>query len=461
MKAGSFGGTFEAFRKLIHPEDEPRVMEALQKSVRENGHFEAEFRHLRGDGSIHWIATRARVIEERGRAVRMVGVVMDISERKRTNDALRLQAEQLAEADRRKDEFLAVLGHELRNPLAPIQNALDLLALEPGEPANIERTRSLMTRQVRHLVRLVDDLLDVSRIRSGKIALVKSRVELAALVRSAVELSTPVIEARRHQLEVDLPPHPVWLDADPTRVPQLLANLLNNAAKYTVDGGRIWLMAGADDGEIVVKVRDTGIGMTPEALAQVFELFAQGDGAQHTVQGGLGVGLSLARSLAELHGGTLRAHSDGPGKGTEFELRLPCATRVEAPAAPTPMEALQARTRRVLIVDDNADAADSLGLILKHSGHEVRVAHAGREALDIARGFRPEVWILDLGMPEMDGYEVAHAVRSDAALSDTRLIALSGYGQTDDRARTRAAGFHAHLVKPVEYDALERVIASA
>ena len=389
------------------------------------------------------------------------------AERRRSEDYARLrsseerlarQAEELAAADRRKDEFLAVLGHELRNPLAPLQNGLELLALGGNDQALVTHARQLMERQLRYLVRLVDDLLDVARIRYGKIVLEMERVELAAMVATAIELARPVIDARHHDLQVILPPETLWTDADRIRLPQLLANLLNNAAKYTDEGGRITLSVARLKSDVIISVRDTGIGMDTEALQNVFELFAQAAGPAHAVQGGLGVGLSLARSIAELHGGVLTARSEGPGKGSEFVLRLPAAAAPEtAVAAPGPVTEPSMR-QRVLVVDDNVDAAESLGTMLAYSGHDVRVAHGGAEALSTAREFLPNVMILDLGMPDMDGYAVARAVRSDPRFTSTRLIALSGYGQPDDRRRTADVGFDQHLVKPVEHSVLNAAL---
>jgi signal transduction histidine kinase/CheY-like chemotaxis protein len=393
------------------------------------------------------------------------------AERRRTADYARLrlseerlarQAEELAAADRRKDEFLAVLGHELRNPLAPLQNALELLSLDGSDPGILMRTRALMGRQLHHLVRLVDDLLDVARIRSGKIVLELEPVQIAAAIASAVELARPQIDSRRHRLEVHLPQQPIWIQADRTRLPQLLVNLLNNAAKYSADGGHITVRAGIDaqTGLAEIRVRDTGIGMTPENLANVFELFAQVAGPEHAVQGGLGVGLSLARSIAELHGGTLSASSEGPGKGSEFLLRLPVALQAPTSRATRAADSSASNSIRILVVDDNVDAADSLAIMLSYAGHEVRVAYGGREALAAAEEFTPEVMILDLGMPGMDGYAVARAVRADARLQATRLIALSGYGQLEDRRRTAEAGFEQHLVKPVIFEALSAALDS-
>ncbi|HWM69981.1 MAG TPA: MASE1 domain-containing protein [Steroidobacteraceae bacterium] len=389
------------------------------------------------------------------------------AERRRSEDYARLrsseerlarQAEELAAADRRKDEFLAVLGHELRNPLAPLQNGLELLALGANDQALVTHSRQLMERQLRHLVRLVDDLLDVARIRSGKIVLELERVELAPMITSAVELARPLIDSRNHELHVVLPPAPLWTDADKIRLPQLLANLLNNSAKYTDEGGSITLSVAQLESQIVVNVRDTGIGMDAESLANVFELFAQAAGPAHAVQGGLGVGLSLARSIAELHGGVLTAHSEGLGKGSQFILELPAAQAPAIRADATLHPGEPGMRQRILVVDDNVDAAESLGTMLAYSGHDVRVAHGGVEALSTAHEFAPNVMILDLGMPEMDGYAVARAVRSDPKFATTRLIALSGYGQADDRRRTADVGFDEHLVKPVEHDVLNAAL---
>jgi signal transduction histidine kinase/CheY-like chemotaxis protein len=389
------------------------------------------------------------------------------AERRRSEDYARLrtseerlarQAEELAAADRRKDEFLAVLGHELRNPLAPLQNGLQLLALGGNDQALVIHARQLMERQLRHLVRLVDDLLDVARIRSGKIVLELERVEIAPMITSAVELARPLIDSRNHNLQVVLPPETLWTEADKIRLPQLLANLLNNAAKYTAEGGSITLSVARLELQVVISVRDTGIGMDSESLANVFELFAQAAGPAHAVQGGLGVGLSLARSIAELHGGVLTAHSEGLGKGSQFVLRLPAAVAPEARSSAASSLGEPAVRQRILVVDDNVDAAESLGTMLAYSGHDVRVAHGGVEALRAAREFSPNVMILDLGMPEMDGYAVARAVRSDPKFATTRLIALSGYGQAEDRRRTADVGFDEHLVKPVEHDVLNAAL---
>lgn len=463
LEPGTFRGTFEAFREVIHPEDLEYVLEAIRHAVASSSKFEIEFRVVWPNGTVRWIETSAQVVEADGRADRMVGISRDATEHRSINEALTRQAAQLAEADRRKDEFLAVLGHELRNPLAPLQNSVELLKHRATDPAVIAQARAIMERQLRHLVRLVDDLLDVARIRSGKIVLNRQRIDLNAAVNSAIELSRPGIEARRHQLTVSLPDDPLWVEADSTRLPQLLANLLNNAAKYTPEAGRIALIARREGAHVVVRVSDTGIGMSSQDLSGVFELFAQAGVADHAVQGGLGVGLSLAKSLAELHDGSLTAHSEGRGRGSEFVLKLPGARADVASLSSLESTANMPRpalSLRVLVVDDNVDAAESLRMLLKESGHRVRTAHSGVQALQVAKNFLPDVMILDLGMPEMDGYAVARAIHNDATLASTRLIALSGYGQLDDRRRTTEAGFEAHLVKPAEPDSILTAVLS-
>jgi two-component system CheB/CheR fusion protein len=326
-----------------------------------------------------------------------------------------------------------------------------------------------MERQVQHLVRLVDDLLEVSRVTRGKIELRKERVELAAIVQSALETSRPLIEEAGHDLTVSLPSEPVYLEADPTRLAQVFLNLLNNAAKYTDPGGRIWLTAELAGNEVLVRVRDTGIGIPADMLPRVFDLFTQADRTLERSQGGLGIGLSLVRSLVEMHGGTVAAHSDGPGKGSEFIVRLPLllpgeqgewSTVGHGVVAGALLGAPRSTLGRILVVDDNCDAADSLGLLLEYLGHEVQVAHDGPSALAASRTQRPAVVLLDIGMPGMDGYEVARELRARPELEGLVLIALTGWGQEEDRQRTRAAGFDHHLLKPVDLAAIQGLLAS-
>jgi len=360
----------------------------------------------------------------------------------------------LLEADRRKDEFLAMLSHELRNPLAPIRNAV-LLLKEAGDSETGRKALEILDRQVSHTIRLVDDLLDVARITRGTIDLERRMATLGEVVENAIEISRPHLERAGHRVEVELPGR-VELSMDPVRMAQVAANLLNNAAKFTPAGGTISVRAWREGGEALLSVRDTGRGMTRELLENVFDMFGRGGREAQRAGAGLGVGLSLSKKLVELHGGTITAKSDGPGRGSEFTVRLPITVAPGATrAAPASAEAPR---RRVLVVDDNVDSAQTLGLILRRMGHEVELAHDGEAALSVAARAKPSVVILDLGLPHLDGYGVASRLRQDAALKNVRLIALSGYGMESDREKTRAVGFHRHLVKPVDLDALRSAL---
>ena len=368
----------------------------------------------------------------------------------------------LKEADRRKDEFLAMLGHELRNPLAPMLHALHLLRLQKGDQAAAGRAREALEWQLRHMTRLVDDLLDVSRISRGQIGLRKEPSDLSLLVNRAVEISHPLMAERRQVFTASLPAEPVWVEADPARLVQVLANLLNNAAKYTGNGGRIGLTAARNGGEVVVRIKDNGMGIAAELLPKVFDLFTQSERTLDRSQGGLGVGLTLARRLVEMHGGTIEASSDGPGKGSEFIVRLPALA-----GTPPPKEArrqgqripVSSGSRRILVVDDNASAAEMLALLLQMDGYEVRVAHEGLAALQMARTYQPDVVLLDIGLPGMDGYEVARRLREQPGSEDVLLIAMTGYGSDEDRRRSRNSGCDHHLLKPVAHQDLQALLA--
>jgi signal transduction histidine kinase/integral membrane sensor domain MASE1/ActR/RegA family two-component response regulator len=388
-------------------------------------------------------------------------------ERKRAEEALRENekrfrdlAEQLRETDRRKDEFLAILAHELRNPLAPIRNALEIVRMTGCDRPVLE----MMERQVNQLVRLVDDLMEGSRVTSGKIELRKEPVEVVSVIHSALETSRPLIETGGHQLSLNLPAERLVVQADPVRLAQVIANLLNNAAKHTDHAGHIWLTVCREADQAVLRVRDTGVGIPKEMLPRVFEMFTQVDRSPGRTHGGLGIGLSLARSLVTMHGGTIEASSDGPGHGSEFTLRLPLAAGGLANREAAPMAAVagacQRAPRRILVVDDNCDAAESIGILLKMSGDEVEIAHDGPSALEIAIRYRPAVALVDIGMPGMDGYEIARRIRAQPELAGMTLIALTGWGQLEDRCRSRNAGFDHHLVKPVDLDALRALLAS-
>lgn len=370
--------------------------------------------------------------------------------------------EQLREQDQRKDEFLATLAHELRNPLAPISNGLELIRLADHNPATIDRATKIMHRQVEQMVRLVDDLLDVARISRNKLELRKERVALESVVRNAVETSRPVLVAAQNDLHVDLPSEPVWLNADAVRLAQVFSNLLNNAAKYSEPGGRIALVARQTGGELVVRLSDTGIGIEPGKLSQIFGMFVQLDASGQQVQSGLGVGLTLVQRLIEMHGGSIEARSEGTGKGSEFVVRLPVvmqSAQTDFTDAPVSEERPTVR-RRIMVVDDNLDSAESMALMLSLSGHEVATAHDGLEAVQLAGEFQPDMAFLDLGMPKLDGYEAARSIRQQSWGKQIVLVALTGWGQQEDKRRTREAGFDAHLVKPIDFDELEELVAN-
>ncbi len=596
LPPGTFDGTMEGFRRLIHPEDVERLETAIGRSIEEGSGYDTEFRIVRPDGSIAWMMGKGRAfLDESGRAVRMAGFGMDITERKRAEEARRqierrfarfmqhlpglawikdsrgryvyanddamrafgaardtlygrtddevfppetaalfrendrralesgagirtieslehadgtvrhslvskfpipipgtdpgendgqgevlvggmaiditdrLEMESaLKEADRRKDEFLATLAHELRNPLAPIRNGLQILQMAGGDPSILDEARTLMERQVAHMVRLIDDLLDVSRITRDRLELRRERVDLANVIGAAVETSRPLIEASRHRLAVALPPGPIPVDADPTRLAQVFANLLNNAAKYTEPGGQIVLEAELRGDEVIATVRDDGVGIPPELLPRVFDLFMQVDRSLERSQGGLGIGLTLVRRLVEMHGGSIEARSDGRGRGSAFVVRLPLAGPPEGtvPAGGEPGAGLRsgggsdsASRRRILVVDDNRDSADTLARLLGLTGHEARTANDGGEAVAIAEEYRPEVILLDIGLPVMNGYEVARTIRSRPWGRNVVIVALTGWGQDGDRRQSQEAGIDHHLVKPVDPRVLRELLA--
>jgi signal transduction histidine kinase len=374
---------------------------------------------------------------------------------------LEQQTASLTEAHRRKDEFLAMLAHELRNPLAPLRNGLHILRSHPNDAALRGTIHPVMERQVEHLARLVDDLLDVSRINHGKVELVKESVDVNTLLRRAAESCKPLIDARRHDLKLVVPNKPVTFDADPIRMEQIVNNLLNNAAKYTPEGGEIVLSGGLEGSEIVIRVRDNGIGISADLLPNVFEMFTQADHSLARSQGGLGIGLTLVSLLVKLHGGTVEARSAGLGLGTEFAVRVPagkvCVAPTSTPTAPLPNAD---RSLQVLVVDDNLDAAQTLSMLIKLSGHDVSVAHDGPTAISMIDICKPQVVVLDIGMPGMNGYEVAEQVRATKH-KQTLLIGISGYGRDEDLARARAAGFDHYLVKPVDLDRLRTLLTKA
>jgi len=438
----------------LHADDRDATIAIWEEAVRTGRCFEREQRFRRADGAYRWFLCRAVPLrDEQGHIVKWFGNCTDIEEQRRVRDAL-------AEADRRKDEFLAMLGHELRNPLAPLANAVRVLQVDGGNEETRCWAADVIGRQAQHLARLVDDLLDVSRVTRGKVVLRKEPVELGALLRSATETSRPLMEARQHTLALFLPAEAAWLDADSTRLAQVIGNLLNNAAKYTPAGGRIFLSGECSADQVVVRVRDNGEGIAPELLPRVFDLFTQGDRSPARIEGGLGIGLALVRSLVELHGGTVQAASDGPGRGSEFSVRLPraaCFPPVNQGAPEHAHGKASAATIapvRVLVVDDNRDSADSIAMLLSLWGHEARVAYDGPAALTAARDYQPGLVLLDIGLPGMTGLETARRLRQEVGLRDAMMVAMTGYGQDEDRRRSQEAGLSGHLVKPVSPEEL-------
>lgn len=407
----------------------------------------------------------AREMQDQGAALSQTNqqLQMALSERLRTEDELRRLAAELSEADRRKDVFLATLAHELRGPLSPIRNGLQLMKLTRNNGEELEQVRAMIERQLLQLVRLVDDLLDVSRITQEKMELRKERVDLRAVIDAAVETSRPALEQAGHELSVVLPDEPVFVDGDPARLAQVVSNLLNNSAKYTHRGGHVRLMAGIDDGLALVSVKDDGIGIPAGMIGRVFEMFTQVDRKLEKTTGGLGIGLSLVKGLMQMHGGTIEAHSDGEGMGSEFVVRLPTmmdAVHKPKPASRQTSEVVPSALRRILVVDDNADAAESLGQLLEVLGNEVRVANDGEAGVAAAAQFRPEVVLMDIGMPKLNGYDAAQHIRQQSWGKGILLVALTGWGQEEDQKKSADAGFNHHLVKPVELDALTKLLSN-
>lgn len=440
---------------VLHPEDAEPTLAAWKERVRTDEKWDTEHRFRGVDGRWHPVLARGvPVKDDRGETIAWAGINLDISRLKQVEEELR-------EAHRRKDEFLATLAHELRNPLAPIRNAMSILRITSGQEGH-GRLLQMMERQVDHMVRLVDDLLEVSRITRGKIELRRERVEIASILRTAIEASRPLVDAARQDLAVRIPSERLVVDVDALRLVQVVTNLLNNASKYTEERGKIEICARREGDVVAVSVRDDGIGIPPEMLGRIFDLFAQVDHARGRAQGGLGIGLTLVKQLVQMHGGDVEARSNGPGMGSEFVLRVPLAEEIKLIASGANASGSnQAPTRRrILVVDDNRDAADSLGMLLRMLGAEACVVYDGASALEALDGLRPELVLLDLGMPGMDGFEVARAIANRPDRAAMLLVALSGWGQPEDRVRTREAGFDHHVVKPVEVAALRSLIAT-
>ena len=441
----------------LHPEDREHCLSAWRHAVEHEGVYRIEVRFRRYDGEYRWFLSEGTPVRDRtGRVTAWFGTSTDIQDQKQTQEALQ-------DADRRKNEFLAMLGHEIRNPLAVISNASRVLNKIHSPPPEVLRLGQMIERQVGHLTRIVDDLLDVSRVLEGKVRLRREPVELATIVSNAAESAGPFLEVRKQVLRVSLPKDPIWIEADVTRMTQILANLLNNAAKFSEKRGDIAITGSRDGNDAVLSVADTGSGISADMLPYVFDMFVQEDRSLNRARGGLGIGLTLARSLVSMHRGTIAAKSAGAGHGSEFIVRIP------AIAAPSEGPQIHVRAGdspepgplRILVVDDSADSAESLGMILSMGGHEVRTALDSGEAHRIALEFRPDVALLDIGLPGTDGYEVGRRLRSETTLQGIYLVAVTGYGQDEDRKRSEEAGFQAHLVKPVDPAMLRSVMIAA
>jgi signal transduction histidine kinase/CheY-like chemotaxis protein len=461
------GGGLDALIEDVHHEDRRRVLDTLAAAIDGERDYRVEFRLLRRGGECLWVELRGRAFyDAAGEPAWMTGVCHDITERKHAELALqdseaqlRRQAERLAEADRRKDEFLAMLAHELRNPLTPIVGAAQLLGRRGHEPGQVDRAIEVLGRQVEQLRKIVDDLLDVGRITRGRIVLDRRIVDARDVVELALESAEPLVRERRHVLIKELPSRSMPVLVDPVRLGQVVANILNNAAKYTPDGGRIHVSMRCCDGWLELVVRDDGIGISAQMLPHIFDAFTQGRQGLDRAEGGLGLGLKLAQQLTQLHGGVVEARSEGRGQGSTFVVRIPARTWEDVVMeTPERDSTVHKRPRRVLVVDDSVDLAETLAMVLEESGHEVRLAHNGHAALAEFDEFEPEIVFLDIGLPEMNGYEVARELRAREAGRSVLLLALSGYGEREDRDEAEAAGFDRHLLKPVDIETIEEVI---
>jgi PAS domain S-box-containing protein len=453
--------TWTDLRRVLHPIDAEQARIAVEEAVASHGQYDIEYRVRRPDGAEVWVSAKGRAVYDRtGKPLGMFGVVQDVTDRKRLEEELRQRAEQLIEADQKKDDFIALLAHELRNPLAPVRNGLQVIKLSAGDPVALGSVRDMMDRQLSHMVRIIDDLLDVSRIGRNKMDLRLERITLEDAVKSAAETAAPSFEAAGVDLQVSLPSQPVNLSADLTRLAQVFSNLLSNSAKYTKKGGRVWLKAKREGSQVVVSVMDTGIGIPPESLPTIFDMFSQVDRSIERSTGGLGIGLALVKGLTEMHGGTVSAASEGTNRGSTFTVRLP--TVDEAPTnsldSNGSRDAAETPRRRILVADDNRDSAESMAIMLELLHNDVVTAHDGLDVLAKAEAFRPEVILMDVGMPKLNGLETTKRLRRQPWGRETKIIAVTGWGQEGDRERTRAAGCDGHLVKPISLNDLQHLL---
>lgn len=455
--------TIDDFYARIHVDDRDATRRAIEASILDRTPYDVVYRTVEPDsGEVNWIrALGGTDYATDGTPLRFDGVTVDVSAQKRDQQRLARLNQQLRDQDRRKDAFIATLSHELRNPLAPLRAAARVIAAADVTPEQLRRAQAIVERQVGHMAMLLDDLLDIARITLGKLQLRKQMLPLNDIVDAAVEAVRPALDRKAQSLTLSMPPERVLLDVDPLRVVQILSNLMTNASKYSDPGRSIALRCALDPEALAISVKDEGIGIPPQAIDTIFEMFSQIDGNEGRGDGGLGIGLALVKGLTALHGGTVSVRSDGIGHGSEFVVRLPrtAESRIDGPDATTPDAAAPAR-RRVLIADDNGDAADSLAMFLELAGHEVRIANGGEAAQVIARSFRPDVAVLDIGMPDVSGYEVARSLRRESGGRAIALIAVTGWGQENDRRRALEAGFDHHLIKPVDPDRLAQLLAN-
>ncbi len=456
---------YEQAVATLHPDDRERVQEAIAAATRPDdpAPYAEEYRVVHNNGAVRWVFAKGRVTyncAEPRQLMSFDGTVADITDSKLVEEERERLVGQLRDADRRKDEFLATLAHELRNPLAPIRNGLQIMRLV-GAEGPLEQARAMMDRQLTQLVRLVDDLLDVSRVTSGKFELRREQVELRAVIDAAVETSRPAFDQAGHEFEISVPDEPIVLDGDPTRLAQVVSNLLTNSAKYTHQGGRVRLAVRRENGTAVLTVADNGIGIPPDMLGRIFEMFTQVDRALEKTTGGLGIGLSLVKGLVEMHGGTIEASSEGEGTGSEFTVRLPMVSSpVQNGGPPAIDQPVASSSRRILVTDDNVDSAESLAMLLELLGNDVSTANDGLQALEVAERFLPHVILLDIGMPKLNGYEACRRIREQPWGKNAVLIAMTGWGQDEDKRRSQEAGFDHHLVKPVDPGALVKLLRS-
>jgi PAS domain S-box-containing protein len=450
----------QPFARFFIPEErEAGRPEAEIRQAAASGQVTCEEWQVRRDGTRFWgcvVLTTLR--DERGELKGFAKVIRDATDRKQLEMELRRQAEELAESNRRKDEFLAMLSHELRNPLAPVLNTVHVLRQAPDDPSLVQFAGNMVERQVRHMARLIDDLLDVTRLTYGKVRLQKERFDLGALVERAAESVRPLMDERGHQFVMVPHDRPIWLEADPVRLDQVLVNLLNNAAEFTDPGGHVEMIVAREGAEAVIRVRDDGMGIAPDLLPRVFDLFAQADTTLDRGGGGLGIGLTLAKRVVTLHGGSIQVHSEGPGRGSEFVVRLPAPPESSGHGATPAGTAAPPMSLRMLVVDDNVDMAMSLSILLELHGHRVEMAHDGASALELSQARPFDVVLLDIGLPSMNGYEVARRIRARGGESQPLLVGISGYGFDADRQRAKEAGFDLYLVKPVDPKLLETLL---